>query len=84
MRERYLDVAHPPVEWLSAGISTTFLDQDQSGPTPLVHSVHAALRDVVRDEVYKPISDMQRRLDEHTKRHTVNEVNSRQFRLNQW
>ena len=83
MRERYPDVAHPPVEWLSASISMISLDQDQSATTPLALGVHATVRDVVRDEVNKPISDMQQRLDEHTKRHTVNKLNIWQFQLTQ-
>ena len=58
-------------------------DQNQSAVAPLAHGVHATVRSVVQDEVNKPISDMQRRLDEHTKRHTVNELNSRQFQLTQ-
>ena len=47
MRERYLDVAHPSVEWLSAGISMISLDQDQLAAAPLTHGVHAAVRSVV-------------------------------------
>ena len=75
LRERYPDVAQPPVEWLSASISMISLDQDQSATKPLVHGFRATVRDVVTDIVTKPISDMQQRLDEHTKRHTVSEVN---------
>ena len=83
MRERYPDVAHPPVEWLSAGISMIWLDQDQLVTEPLAHGLHATVRDMVRDKVSEPVSDLQQRLDEHTLRHTVIELNSRQFQLTQ-
>ena len=37
----------------------------------------------MRDEVSQPLSDMQRRLDVQTQRHTAQELTSRQIYLNQ-
>ena len=83
MKERYPDADHPPIEWLTARVSMILLDQGQSATVTPMQGGLAAIRDVVRDEVTQPITDMQRRLDEHTRRHTVNELNSRQFQLTQ-
>ena len=43
----------------------------------------AAIRRVVRDKVSQPMSNMQRRLDVNTQRHTAQELCSRQNYLNQ-
>ena len=83
MRERIPDFRHPSMEWLSARFSMILLDQDQSAVAPLLQDDRIVVRDVVSDVVSRPIADMQKKLEEHTKRHSVNEVNSRQFQLNQ-
>ena len=60
------------------------LDQGQSAAAVLPPNFTVAVRDGVTDVVNQPITDMRKKLDKHTKRHTVNEVNSRQWQLNQW
>ena len=60
------------------------LDQGQSAAATPEQSIVAAFRDMVRDKVTQPITDMQRRLEEHTQRHTANELHSRQFQISQW
>ena len=76
MKERYPDADHPPMEWLTASVSMISLDKGQSAAATPAQGGLAAVRDVMRDEVTQPIPDMQRRLDEHTRRHTANELNS--------
>ena len=76
MKERYPDAEHPPVEWLSASISMILLDQGQSATAPPAQSGIAAFRNLVQDEVSQPIANLQWRLDEHSKRHTIIELNS--------
>ena len=84
MKERCPYVAdHPPVEWLTHGVSMISLDHGQSvAPVPAQGGL-AAVKSVVRAEYAIPISDMQRKLVEHTKRHTGIELNNCQFQLSQ-
>ena len=62
------------------------LDIEQSVTVPPDQSCLAVVRDVVRhklEKVLQPISDMKQRLDEHTNRHSVIELNSRQVQVTQ-
>ena len=83
MKEKCPDADHLPMEWLSASFSMISLDQVQSATATPAQGSLAAIRHVVRDKVSQPMADMQQRLDEHTQRHTANELNSRQVHLNQ-
>merc|ERR1712115_753787 len=59
------------------------LDQGQSvAPIPGQGGL-AALRSVVCDKCTQPISDLQQKLPEHTKRHIAIELNNCQFQLSQ-
>ena len=51
IKERYLDAEHPPVEWLSAGISMILLDQGQSAAATPMQSGIATVRNMVQDNV---------------------------------
>ena len=85
MKEICPDARHPPEDWLSAGFSIISLDQGQSAAaTSAQQGGLAAVRHVVRDKVSLPMEDMRRRMDEHTRRHTANELHSRQAHLSQW
>ena len=62
------------------------MDQDQSVIACLELSSLDAVKEVVRHElqaVLQPLADMQRRLDEHSNRRTIIEINSRQFHVSQ-
>ena len=76
MKEICPDARHPPMEWLSAGFSMISLDQGQSAAATPAQSSLATVRRVVRDKVSQPMANMQRKLDVHTQRHTVNEFKS--------
>ena len=84
MRERTPYINHPSMEWISNGFSMILLNQNQLAATSLPPGIPVTVRDMVADVVTQPIADMRKKLEEHTKRHSVNEVNSRQFTLNQW
>ena len=69
MHEKYSDVCHPPMDWLTKGFSKLALDQDQSVTTSPVLSSIDAVKEVIKWElqaVSQPLSSMQRRLDEHS------------------
>ena len=59
------------------------LDPDQSATTPLPPDINVAVKNDVTDVVSGPIADLKKKLDKHPKRHSVNEVHSRQVTLNQ-
>ena len=79
MRERTPDINHPSMEWISNGLSKISLNQNQSAATSLPPNVSVAVRDMVTNVITQPIADMRKKLEEHTKRHSVNEANSRQW-----
>ena len=83
MRERTQDINHPSMEWISNRFSMISLNQNQSATMSLPPDVSVTVRDVVTDVLTQPITDMRKKLEEHTKRHSVNEVNSRQWQFNQ-
>ena len=83
MKERHPDVKHPTMERNFAGFSMILLDQNQLAITPLLPDITVTVKDAVSNVVSRPIADLQKKLDEHTKRHSVNEVNSRQLTVNQ-
>ena len=83
MRERTSDINHPSMEWISNGFSMISLNQNQSAATSLPPDVSVTVRDMVTGVVTQPITDMRKKLGEHTKRHSVNEVNYQQWALNQ-
>ena len=86
MQERCPDVNHPPIDWLSDGFSMIARSQDQSVTALLEISSLDAVKEVVRHElqaVSQPLANMQRRLDEHSNRHTVIELNARQYQVSQ-
>ena len=83
MKERHLDVKHPTKERIFAGFSMILLDQNQSVVTPLLPDITVTVKDEVSNVTSRPIAELQKKLDEHTKWHSANEFNSRQFTLNQ-
>ena len=84
MKECCPDDIHPDEEWLANGFSMISLDQGQSAAaTSAQQGGLATVRHMVRDKVSLPMEDMCRRLDKHTRRHTANELYSRQVHLNQ-
>ena len=77
MKERAPDINHPSLKWITQGFSMISLNQNQSATISLPPDVSVTVRDVVTDVVTQPIANMRKKLEEHTKRHSVNEVNSR-------
>ena len=83
MRESSPDHNHPSLEWVRLGFSQISLDPDQSAVASLPPDINIAVRSAVANIVDGPIADLRKKLDKHTKHHSVNEVNSRQITLNQ-
>ena len=84
MKEICPDAIHPPDDWLSKGISVISLDQGQLAAALSMHQGDiSTVQSVMRAEVTQPLEDMQKTLDEHTQRHTANELNARQVHLSQ-
>ena len=81
-RERTLDINHPSMEWISNGFSMISLNQNQSATMSLPPDVSVTVTNVVTDIVTQPIANMRKKLVEHSMRHSVSEVNSRQWALN--
>ena len=81
MKERNPDLKHPSWEWVRLGFSQILLDSNQLAVISLPQDVN--VKSAVADVVSSPISDLRKQLDEHTKHHSVNKVNSRQITLNQ-
>ena len=87
MQERFMDVTHPNMEYLTSGFSMIALNQSQSVTTPpepanLVDTV----KEVVRHEmlaVSQPLAQVQKKLEKQSSRHTVIEINSRQCQISQ-
>ena len=77
---------HRPMDWLSDGFSMIARTKDQLvTASPELSSLDAA-KEVVRPKlqaVLQPLTNMQRRLDEHSNRHTVIKLNARQYQVSQ-
>ena len=86
MKESNPNVHHPPIDRLTKGFSMILTDQDQSVTASPEQCSLAAAKEVVRNKLQaflQPLADMQWRLDKHSSRHTVIEINSRQFQVSQ-
>ena len=87
MQERWMDITHPNMEFLTNGFLLILKSQGPSVTTPLEHAtLEDTVRNVVKHEmqaVWQPLAQVQQRLEEHSCRHTVKEINSRQYQVSQ-
>ena len=77
MRERNPDFNHPGIDWMQLGFSHISFDFDQSDPAILFQDINIIVTNVVADKVGSPMADMRKKLDEHTKHHSVTEIISK-------